>query len=141
MTAAGSARAERERLGSVDALLWEYARRGEELDLAAGMDIDWDDPGYGTADRSVSADTVRDLLRNAAALDPRGVRLRGARLVGTLDVEGVSTGFILVLRDCDLPGGVVARDAVAVALRMPGCRLSLATLFVAGFTGAVRRPG
>jgi len=93
-------------MGSADALLREYVRRGEELDLAAGTEIDWTDPGYWTADRSVGSETVRDLLRNAADLDPRGVRLRGARLVGTLDLEGISTGFILVLRDCDLPDGV-----------------------------------
>jgi len=111
-------------MGSADALLREYVRRGEELDLAAGTEIDWTDPGYWTADRSVGSETVRDLLRNAADLDPRGVRLRGARLVGTLDLEGISTGFILVLRDCDLPDGVVASDANAIALRMPGCRMA-----------------
>jgi hypothetical protein len=111
-------------VGSVDALLCDHAARGEELDLARGAAIDWADTRDWPADREVSAATVRELIRKAADLDPRGVRLRGARLVGTLDLEGISTGFILVLRDCDLPGGVIAHDARATALRLPGCRIN-----------------
>lgn len=75
--------------------LAEHLRRGELLDLAPdltlGSPVDevvmtsWD----GT--HSIAADDVRDLLcgRVVTDPDPRGLRLRGARIRGRLDLDNL----------------------------------------------------
>jgi hypothetical protein len=73
-------------------------------------------------ERQVPARRIRDLLQSNET-DPRGVRLRGARVAGKLDLEGVSTNQILQLRECYVPDGVIARDATVRVLRMDRCRL------------------
>jgi hypothetical protein len=86
-----------------DGLLRKYARRGDELDLTEGVSVDRATMESWPADRQVPATAIRDLLRGASEVDPRGVRLRGAHVVGQLDLEGVSSDVILELRDCYLP--------------------------------------
>jgi hypothetical protein len=70
----------------------------------------------------------RTAVGEPAETDPRGVRLRGARVVGQLDLESVSTNRILQLRECYVPDGVIARDATVGVLRMDRCRLDRPTL-------------
>src|SRR5690242_9148069 len=100
---------------SIERRLRESAARGAELDLAGG------DPPPGSASwppgRDLAAVAVRDLLLSGGTARARGVRLRGARLVGVLDLEGVTTPAMLVLRDCYLPDGVVLQDATMGPLR------------------------
>ena len=83
-----------------------------------------DDPahagGWG-AERTVRAEFLRDLLTNPA----RGIapRLRGARITGTLDLEGDDLVSGVLLQDCGLDEPVNLRQARAPMIRLPGCHL------------------
>jgi hypothetical protein len=119
----------RSSLSPVELQLVDHVSRGERLDLAPGKLIDkaamvdWDES------RTVHASVIRDILRGRLATgpDPHGVRLRGARLVGRLDLEGLSTNVNLELHDCFLPEGLLAWDARLAVLRLNRCRLERAS--------------
>jgi hypothetical protein len=68
---------------------------------------------------------LRDILRGRLAPepDPRGLRLRGARIAGRLDVDGLTTSVTLELQDCLLSEGLVAGGAKLPKLVPSGCRL------------------
>lgn len=113
-----------EGLTSVEQSLVEHVCRGAWLDLAA------DDEGIDEAamrswgeSRTCRASVIRDILRGllAADVDPHGVRLRGARITGQLDLENLATDVWLELADCLLEEGVVARDARLPGLCLTGC--------------------
>ena len=100
---------------------------GEVVDLrgtgpapvdAAEMD------GWG-AERAVRAEVVRDILvgRAGSGADPRGLRLRGARVVGTLDLEGVRIEMLLRLTECDFTDMVWVRGSQLQLLDLRGSRL------------------
>lgn len=86
-------------LTSVEQLLVEHVRRGERLDLAADEVVDeaamrsWGD------DRTCRATVIRDILcgRLAPDPDPLGLRLRGGRISGQLDLEHLNTDVNLEL--------------------------------------------
>src|ERR1700746_4031260 len=79
----------------VKQLLIKHVRRGEWLNLTLGPGglLDeaamrlWDDSG------TCPAEVIRDILRGrlVADPDPHGVRLRGARISGRLDLEDLTT--------------------------------------------------
>jgi hypothetical protein len=115
-----------EELTSVEQSLVEHVGRGELLDLAA------DDEGIDEAamrswgeSRTCRASVIRDVLlgRIAVNIDPHGVRLRGARITGQLDLENIVTDVWLELEDCLLDEGVVARDARLPGLWLSGCQI------------------
>src|ERR1019366_1164760 len=84
-----------------------------------------DDPahagGWG-AERTVRAKFLRDLLTNPAR-GIRALRLRGARITGTLDLEGDDLVSGVLLQDCGLDEPVNLRQARAPMIRLPGCHL------------------
>src|SRR5262245_43933731 len=99
---------------------------GEWLDLAA------DDEAVDEAamrswgeSRTCRARVIRDSLRGrlAADPDPHGLRLRGARITGRLDLENVTTDVHLELADCLLEEGVLARDARLAFVALTRCRI------------------
>jgi hypothetical protein len=111
-------------LTSVELSLVEYVGRGEPLDLAADDEAvdeaamrSWGDS------RTCRATVIRDILRGrlAADPDPRGLRFRGARITGRLDLENVTTDVGLELFDCFLEEGVHARDARLASVVLRGC--------------------
>ena len=113
-------------LTSVEQSLVEHVGRGEWLDLAA------DDEAVDEAamrswgeSRTCRAAVIRDILRGrlAADPDPHGLRLRGARISGRLDLENLTTDVSLELRDCLLEEGVFARDARLASVSLAGCQL------------------
>ena len=75
--------------------------------------------------RTCRATVIRDILRGrlAADPDPHGLRLRGARISGRLDLENLSTDVSLELSDCLLEEGVLARDARLASVGLTGCQL------------------
>ena len=79
----------------------------------------WDDA------RTCRATVIRDILRGrlVAEPDPHGLRLRGARITGRLDLEDLSTDINLELKDCLLEEGLIARDAHLTSVGLIGCRL------------------
>jgi hypothetical protein len=113
-------------LTSVERSLVEHAGRGEWLDLAAGDEaVDEAAMRSWGESRSCRASVIRDILRGrlAADIDPHGVRLRGARVTGRLDLENLTTDVFLELENCLLEEGVVARDARLPGLWLSGCQL------------------
>jgi hypothetical protein len=116
----------RGRLTSVEQSLVKHVGRGEGLDLAA------DDEAVDEAamrswgrSRTCRATVIRDILRGRLAddPDPHGLRLRGARITGRLDLETLNTDVNLFLKDCYLEEGVLARDAHLASVFLIGCQL------------------
>ena len=112
-------------LNQVESELLHHVGGGDWLDLAVGRPIDNTTMALWGAERTVRASVIRDILlgRLAANPDPHGVRIRGARLVGRLDLESLSTNVNLELQECFLPKGLTACDAHLSVLRLKGCRV------------------
>jgi len=113
-------------LTSVEQSLVEHVGRGEWLDLAA-EDEAIDEAmmrSWGKA-RTCRATVIREILRGrlAADPDPHGLRLRGARITGRLDLANLSTEVNFELHDCLLEEGIVAPDAHLAAVGLSGCHL------------------
>ena len=113
-------------LTSVEQSLVERVGSGEWLDLSSGDDrVDevamraWGDS------RTCGATVIRDILRGRLAPDPdpHGLRLRGARITGRLDLENLATDVRLELHDCLLGEGLLARDARLAAVVLVGCQI------------------
>ena len=113
-------------LTSVEQSLVERVGCGKLLDLVAeGEAVDATAMRSWGKSRAVRASVLRDILRGrlVADIDPHGVRLRGARIIGRLDLENLTTDVSLKLVVCLLEEGVVARDARLAALSLEGCQL------------------
>ncbi len=95
-----------EQLTGVEERLVTAVRAGDELDVR------------GEADAEVRADVVRDILLGPA--DARGLRLRGARVVGMLDLDGLRTTVRMRLRDCTLTDAASMRGASMPLLDLSG---------------------
>jgi hypothetical protein len=105
--------------------LVEHVGRGKKLDLAEGGTVDKATMGSWGKSRTCNAGVLRDILlgRLAADPDPHGLRLRGARIAGRLDLENLVTDVWLELEDCLLEEGVVARDARLPGLFLADCQI------------------
>jgi hypothetical protein len=113
------------RLTDVERRLVDHVRRGELLDLAGAEPVDEAAMRAWDSTRTVRAVVLRDILRSRLAPnpDPHGLRLRGARIAGQLDLENLTISLWLELLDCLLGEGLVARDATLPGLDLEGCRL------------------
>jgi len=93
-------------LTSVEQSLVEHVCRGEWLDLIPkvpkGETIDEDTMRSWGDSQTCSATVIRDILRGRLAPDPdpHGLRLRGAKITGRLDLANLTTDVNLELRDC-----------------------------------------
>jgi hypothetical protein len=112
-------------LTAVEQSLVERVGGGRRLDLADGEAVSWAGMRLWGESRTCSATVIRDILRGrlAADLDPHGLRLRGARITGRLDLENLVTGVWLELADCLLEEGVAASDARLASVVLTGCQL------------------
>jgi hypothetical protein len=114
------------RLTAVEQSLVDHVTRGDLLDLAAD-DKTVDEAAMRSSEgaRTVRAKVIRDILRGRLTSDPdpRGVRIRGARISGRLDLENLATNIALRLTNCFLEEGVLAGDAHLPLLDLTGCRL------------------
>src|SRR5215469_3690385 len=75
--------------------------------------------------RTCRATVIREILRGrlVADPDPHGLRLRGARITGRLDLANLATDVSLQLRDCLLEEGVLAQGARLSFVALTGCQL------------------
>ena len=113
-------------LTAVEQSLVEHVGRGEWLDLAGGGGaVDEAAMRAWGKSRTCRATVIRDILRGrlAAGPDPHGLRLRGARITGRLDLENLTTKVNLELKDCLLEEGILARGARLAFVGLTGCRL------------------
>jgi hypothetical protein len=109
-------------LNEAERRLVRMMRSGEELDLAGKKYAGRPVPekamrGWGRA-HTIRAAVIRDILlgRLGSNPDPHGIRLRGARISGRLDLEYVTAGIPLSLTSCLLTDGIVASGATLPAL-------------------------
>ncbi len=108
------------------------------------------------AEREVRAELIRWLCANqdaASRVDPRGVRMYSAKIVGVLDLSFVSARFPLLLKlcrltnDADLLSAEIPRldlnGSVAKSIRADGIRVTGDVFLAEGFTveGEVRLLG
>ena len=104
------------------------AKTGELVDLRARKP-NLDDATRGkTGDvaRAVRAELLVELLTGrdeASNGRPRAVKLRGARITGTLDLEASTLLCPLLLQDCHLDQPVNLKDATALSISLPGCHV------------------
>ncbi|MEH0824361.1 MULTISPECIES: hypothetical protein [unclassified Micromonospora] len=98
------------------------------LDLAGDGPVDEAAMRSWGVDRTVSASVIRELVRGrlVSEPDPHGLRLRGARITDQIDLENITSGLALELRDCLLPGGLNLRNAQLLAVALTGCRIEQA---------------
>jgi len=92
---------------------------GTVLDLAGpGRPDRAEMDGWGS-ERTIEASVIRDVLLGRATpkADPHGVRLRGLRISGSLDLYNVRSDLDLRLSNCLIEDGVILRHA---RLRMVG---------------------
>jgi hypothetical protein len=80
--------------------LVKHVEQGELLDLTGDS-------------QTVRASVIRDITRGRLAPDPypHGLRLRGARIDGRLDLANVTSPLPFELSDCQLDEGLDARNA------------------------------
>jgi hypothetical protein len=73
----------------------------------------------------ITGDGIRQALigRDGPGVDPRGLRVRGARIIGSLDLEGVDVAFGLDFEDCWFDEAIAARGVSLARLRIHRCRL------------------
>jgi hypothetical protein len=113
-------------LSPTEQALVECVGRGELLDLLPdGEPADEAAMRSWRDDRVCRAAVIRDILRGrlVADPDPHGLRLRGARIAGRLDLDNLTTALDVVLDDCLLEEGVLARNARMAVVALRGCRL------------------
>jgi len=86
-----------------------------------------DDPRGGQMwgpGRTVRADVLAHLLTEVVAAErPRSVRLAGARIAGTLDLEAARLACPVLLSGCWFEEPANLAEASVPALRLPGCHL------------------
>ena len=102
--------------------------KGAITDLRTGT-AEADDPATGTewgVARRIRAGLLIELLTAQRHLDgrpARAVKLIGARITGSLDLEAVSLTCPLLLQDCYIDEPVNLDEATAPAIRLLGCHV------------------
>ncbi|MFD5091344.1 hypothetical protein ACFWMR_12135 [Amycolatopsis thailandensis] len=77
-----------------------------------------------TKEHRIRADVIRELLMGRhGQLDPHGVRVRGASIVGKLDLDGIDTAVGLELTGCSFTEAITARGAHLSRLRLAASRI------------------
>jgi hypothetical protein len=112
----------------VEQALLERVAAGQMLDLV-GDEFVVDQKDLIPAMRSwgpehtIRAAVIRDILRSSSVAnpDPCGLRLRGARIEGTLDLEYLTSGLHIELIECLLTDGVLLRGASLPAVTLQRC--------------------
>jgi hypothetical protein len=118
--------ADHTRLGAEEQLRLAIAT-GTLVDLRTGQ-AEADNPARGATwdhPRTVRASLLAELLIQPGEEKqrPRGLRLAGARITGTLNLEGTELVCPLLLHDCWFDEPVTIGDVQAVTIRLPGCHL------------------
>lgn len=118
---------DQEKADPVEQQVLTAAMSGGLTDLrTAGTD---NDPAHGSswdASRQVRASLLAELLTGTRRTDgnlPRSIKLRGARIIGSLNLEAATLTCPLLLQDCYIDELVSFDEVTATAIRLPGCHL------------------
>ncbi|MEV6947099.1 hypothetical protein AB0N07_35090, partial [Streptomyces sp. NPDC051172] len=97
--------------------LLDAVRDGEMLDLVGDGPVDEAAMRSWDGARTVPAALIRDLVRGCRDIeaDPHGLRLRGARITGRVDLANITSDLRVELVDCFVPDGLNLCDS-----RLPG---------------------
>ena len=118
----------RDELTDPERKLWDAAQTGATVDLRTG-DSERDDPTTGDTwdtGRQIRAELLSELLTMAGGLTdsrPRPLRLAGARVTGTLDLEAATLTYPVLLIGCFFDEPITLTEASTHALRFPGCHV------------------
>jgi adhesin HecA-like repeat protein len=118
----------REDLTEPERAVWDAIETGSLVQLPLGAPAA-DDPAAGESwgqARQVRAQLLYELLAGINGpkdVRPRALRLSGARITGTLDLEAISLVCPLLLRRCSFEQPINLQEAQAPAVRLPGCRV------------------
>ncbi len=114
-------------LRPAERLLVERCKEGGEADYRAGTG---DDPAqcdrWGD-DRTLSAEFIYSLVMRQSAhcvVHPRGVRIRGVRITGTLDFQSAKIEVPFALIDCSIENALILTDASVPLLCLTGTRVA-----------------
>ncbi|WP_326471729.1 hypothetical protein [Actinophytocola sp.] len=109
----------------IEQRLINAVERGEVLDLVGDGAVDEAVMRSWGTTRTVPARLIRNVLRGRLVSDPdpHGLRLRGARIAGRLDLENLTSVISLELTNCVLDEGINARDATLHRLVLTECLL------------------
>ncbi|WIX83310.1 hypothetical protein QRX50_22390 [Amycolatopsis carbonis] len=112
-------------LTSVERDLVDHVERGEYLDLTDSGRVDESAIRTWGEQQTIRAWVVRDIMlgRLAADADPRGLRLRGARIAGRLDLDNITSTVALAMIDCLLEEGCSANDSHLTTVALSHCRV------------------
>ena len=119
-------------LTATERKLLSAAITGTPVNLRTG-DAKRDNPaqaGNWGSVRTIRADMLIDLLIGDRTPEDgrlRAVKLCGARITGSLDLEAATLTCPLLLQDCHFDESVNLNEASAPVLRMPGCHLPALT--------------
>ncbi|MFC9915966.1 hypothetical protein [Streptomyces sp. NPDC127197] len=86
------------------------------------------------------AERLVDMLTGtgrAADMEPRALKVRGARITGAFDLEARALLCPVLLRDCHFDEPVILSEATAPAIRLPGCHLAALTAEQLRTTGSL----
>ena len=110
--------------------VWRLAATGAVVDFRVGnpkLDSPerWAEWG---AERTIRAEVIADLLLGdgeAATTAVRGVGVRGARIVGDLDLKAATLRCPLALLNCSFTSALNLEEAMAVSVRLSGSHIPL----------------
>jgi hypothetical protein len=111
-------------LTACEQALADAAAMGALVDARAGAAA-LDDPATGAdwgPERTVRGEVLFQLVVGEPA--PRGVALRGARIIGGLNLEAARLRCPMLLEGCFFDAPINLRQARAEAIRIAGCRLT-----------------
>ncbi|MFD7337878.1 hypothetical protein ACFV98_18010 [Streptomyces violascens] len=102
--------------------LLEAVRDGEILDLAGDGPVNEAAMQSWDSTRTVPAALIRDLVRGRGDIeaDPHGLRLRGARITGRIDLANITSALRVELIDCFVPDGLNLCDSQLSGLVLDG---------------------
>ena len=104
--------------------LLDAVRDGEVLDLAGDGPVDEAAMRSWDSTHTVRAALIRDLVRGRRDIeaDPHGLRLRGARIIGRVDLANITSDVRVELVDCFVPDGLALGDSRLPGLVLDGSR-------------------
>ncbi|MGI8334747.1 hypothetical protein ACRYCC_32755 [Actinomadura scrupuli] len=118
-----------DQLSEHESRIAQAARSGQLVDWRS-TDTGLEDPANGAdwdETRCIRAEFLIDLLTAERAADNgrnRAIKIRGARIVGQLDLEASVLMCPLLLHDCYIEDPINLDEATAPAIRLPGCYIT-----------------